>query len=249
MAPRPPADPDPADLAVAAIEEDIVLARLSPGQRITEDELLARFGLKRHVVRDVLATLERMGLVERRRNVGALVRRFDPRAVRELYAMRALLEAEAARRMPLPPDPGDLARLERIQKDHDRAVSRGDLREMFRANVAFHRALFALTGDDVLERAIAEYARQTHAIRFGTLAVPEYRERSRREHRSMLLALAKGDRAALVAACRTHLGPARDAWLARHGDAGDDAKGEAKGEARKAIRAAKPRAARSRARP
>jgi DNA-binding GntR family transcriptional regulator len=241
MATRLPAEPEPADLAVAAMEEDIVLGRLAPGQRITEDELLARFALKRHGVRGVLATLERMGLVERRRNVGALVRRFDPRAVRELYAMRALLEAEAARRMPLPPDPAALARLERIQKDHDRAVARGDLREVFRANVAFHRALFALTGDDVLERAIAEYARQTHAIRFGTLAMPEYRERSRREHRAMLLALAKGDRAALVTACRKHLGPARDAWLARHGDAQETQT--------KPRRAAKPRAARSRAKP
>lgn len=63
------------------------------------------------MVREVLAKLERMGLVERRRNVGALVRSFAAREVRELYAMRELLEAEAARRMPLPPGAEAIERL------------------------------------------------------------------------------------------------------------------------------------------
>jgi DNA-binding GntR family transcriptional regulator len=214
MAPRDAPHATPAEVAIAAIEEDIVLAKLHPKQRITEDELLERFGLKRHVVREVLATLERMGLVERRRNVGALVRSFTEREVKELYAMRELLEAEAARRMPLPPGAEALERLAEIQGGHDRAVEKGNLREVFRANLAFHRAFFSLTGDEVLERAIAEYARQTHAIRFGTLASPDYRERARREHWSMIRALKAKDRAKLVALCRAHLRPSRDAFLA-----------------------------------
>ena len=170
MVPRDPPTASDAELAIAAIEEDIVLAKLHPRQRITEDELLARFGLKRHVVREVLATLERMGLVERRKNIGALVRSFTRREVKELCAMRELLETEAAKRMPLPPPAEALERLSDIQRTHDRAVERKNLREVFRANLAFHRALFSLAGDEVLEQAIEEYARQTHAIRFSTLA-------------------------------------------------------------------------------
>lgn len=213
MVPRDPPHASEADLAIAAIEEDIVLAKLNPKQRITEDELLERFGLKRHVVREVLATLERMGLVERRRNVGALVRSFTPREVKELYALRELLEGEAARRMPLPVEAGALARLVDLQRAHDRAVERRNPREVFRANLAFHRAFFSLTDNDVLERAIAEYARQTHAIRFGTLASPDYREQARKEHWEMIGALEKKDRARLVTLCREHLRPARDAYL------------------------------------
>ena len=217
MAPRDAPHASPAELAIAEIEEDIVLARLLPKQRITEDELLERFALKRHVVREVLATLERMGLVERRRNVGSLVRSFTAREVKELYAMRELLEAEAARRMPLPPGAAALERLARIQRAHDKAVEKKDLREVFRANLAFHRELFSLIGDEVLERAIAEYARQTHAIRFGTLASPGCRERARQEHWEILRALEAGDRARLVALCRAHLRPSRDAFMEQHG--------------------------------
>lgn len=169
-----------------------------------------------------LATLERMGLVERRRNVGALVRGFTAREVKELYAMRSLLAAEATRRMPLPPDAGAIERLSEIQRGHDRAVKKKNLRDVFRANLAFHREFFSLTGDEVLERAIAEYARQTHAIRFGTLASPDYRERSRREHWAMIRALKAKDRTRLVALCRAHLRPSRDAFVSLR-EAGDTA--------------------------
>lgn len=215
MIPRDPPPATAAEAAAVALEEDIVLGRLAPGRRLTEDELMARFGLTRHAAREAIAVAERMGLIERRRHVGAQVRQFDEREVRELYAMRELLEGEAARRMPLPVAPADLERLESIQQSHDRAIARGRPLEVFRANLAFHRALFALTGDAVLEKAIEEYARQTHAIRFATIGHPDYREQARREHREMLAALAKGDRPTLVKAFRAHLKPARDAYLAQ----------------------------------
>lgn len=217
MIPRDPPPATAAEAAARALEEDIVLGRLAPGRRLTEDELMARFALTRHAARESLAHAERLGLVERRRHVGAQVRQFGEREVRELYAMRELLEGEAARRMPLPVAPQDLERLEAIQMAHDRAIERGRPLEVFRANLAFHRALFALTGDAVLENAIEEYARQTHAIRFATIGHPDYREQARREHREMLRALAKGDRATLVKAFREHLRPAKQAYLAQIG--------------------------------
>src|SRR5690606_8661346 len=90
------------ETVAAMLEEDIVLGVIHPCQRLVEDELMARFSVKRHVVRDALAKLEQMGLVERRRNVGAMVRGFEPREVCELYELRTLLECEAMRRIPLP---------------------------------------------------------------------------------------------------------------------------------------------------
>ena len=43
-----PQAPDAVSQAVAALEEDIVFGRLHPRERLTEDELMARFGMKRH---------------------------------------------------------------------------------------------------------------------------------------------------------------------------------------------------------
>lgn len=206
------------------LEEDIVLGILHPFQRLVEDELMARFTAKRHVVRDALLRLEQMGLVERRRNVGAMVRGFDEQEVRELYDMRVLLECEAMRRMPLPLPGEALQGLRDIQRKHDAAVERDDQREIFRSNQAFHEALYALCGSRVLAVAIQEYARRTHAIRFGALSTPEQQQRSRQDHHEILLALEKGQRDALVELAHSHLLPSRDRYLALTRARGDSQK-------------------------
>lgn len=205
---------DAMEQALDTLEEDIVFGRLHPRERLTEDALMARFGLKRHVVRQVLAELEQMGVVERKRNVGAVVRAFDAHEVVELYGLREVLECHAAALIALPVPPARLQALIDIQQRHDVAVAAGDARAVFRINQAFHRELFALTDNAVLQQAIGEYARRTHPIRFGTLAAAAYRERARQEHWAMIEALREGRRDDLVALCRRHLLPSRDAYLA-----------------------------------
>jgi len=205
---------DALQLAIDTIEEDIVFGRLHPRERLTEDELMARFGLKRHLVRQALAMLEQMGVVERRRNIGAVVRAFATHEVMELFGLRELLEAHAAALIPLPVPAARLKELVAVQQRHDAAVAAGDARAVFRINQQFHRELFSLTDNAVLQQAIGEYARRTHPIRFGSLATAAYRERARQEHWAMIEALREGYREELVDLCRQHLQPARDAYLA-----------------------------------
>jgi len=203
-----------ADLAavVCALEEDIVLGRLHPRERLIEDELMRRFGLKRHAVRTVLAELALLGLVEHRKNIGSEVRAFSAREVADLYHLRELLETEAARLLPCPPPPDALQGLIAIQREHDVAVAQLDLRAVFRCNQRFHEALFACCENGVLRKAIHEYARQTHSIRFSSLADARYRERARQEHWAIIEALRDGRREDLIQLCRAHLAPSRDVY-------------------------------------
>lgn len=205
--------PNALDAIVAALEEDIVFGRLHPRERLVEDELMERFNAKRHVARDALAALDRMGLIERRRNVGALVRSFSAKEVEELFELRGLLESEAARRIDLPVAPERLERLIAIQRRHDAAVASSDVPQVFRSNLAFHEELFSLGRNEALRKAIAEYARQTHPIRFAALVSASYREQSRQEHWQMIEALRAGDRDCLVGLCASHILPSRDAYL------------------------------------
>ncbi|MDM9561331.1 GntR family transcriptional regulator [Bordetella petrii] len=208
-----PADASIAD-AVRVLEEDIVLGGLHPRERLIEDDLIRRFGLKRHAAREVLAELARRGLVERRKHVGCEVRAFTAQEVAELYQMRELLEAEAARALPCPLPAEALRQLTEIQREHDCAVAEGDPRAVFHTNQRFHRTLFGFCQNGVLQKAIQEYARQTHAIRFGSLVDASYRERARQEHWAMIAALQEGRRDDLIRLCRGHLAPSRDAYLA-----------------------------------
>jgi len=215
----PPRDRDVEEAvrkAVRTLEEDIVLGYLNPRERLVEDDLRERFGLKRHVVRQVLMELERMGLVERRKNIGALVKAHTEEEVLNLYAVRDILEVAAAACIPLPLDAEVLAQVEAIQRTHDDAVARADLRAVFRANVDFHRTIFKATRNPELANAISEFAQRANAIRQSSTAIPEHLENARQEHWQIIEALRSGDRDELVELCRRHLVPSRDNYIRRY---------------------------------
>jgi DNA-binding GntR family transcriptional regulator len=198
----------------ATLEEEIVLGWLMPRERLIEEELAERLDVKRHVVREALAELERVGLVERVPNRGAFVKLLDPVEVRQIYLVREALETLAAEQIPLSAPDGLLSQLEKIQGVHSAAVASGDARAAFRANMIFHEALFAACGNPHLVELIQAMAQKVHGARSITAASAEHLALARDEHLGMIAAIKAGDRVRLVALCRKHLGPSRDAYIA-----------------------------------
>lgn len=193
-----------ADL-VGRLEEDIVLGRLLPRERLVEDELISRFGTSRHIVRQALVELGHMGLVVRVPNRGAVVARLSDDEIDQLHAYRRVLECEAAQRIRFPLDPVMLAELASIQARHDHAVESGDLVALFRSNHAFHRCLFAFCGNRFLIEGIEAAAQRAHGIRFLPMRVPRNRLIARQQHHAMLDALKCHDRDRLVRLCHDHI--------------------------------------------
>lgn len=204
---------DPLRAAVDSLQEDIVLGRLAPGARLVEEELAERFDTKRHVVREAFGELERIGLIERRRNRGAMVRRLTPEDVNQIYAVREVLERAAAADIPLPLDRARLAAIEAAQRRHDGAVAAGDAKAVFRANFEFHDTLFLACGNPYLAAAIEDFRKRTHVVWSYAIIKPEYFRNAQREHRAMIKALKDGDRRRLVELCAHHLDISRSAYL------------------------------------
>lgn len=197
------------------LEEEIVFGYLHARERLIEDELCARFHVTRHVVRQALTELQAMGLIERRRNIGAFVKFLTDKEVMDLYVVRDVLEVSAARQIDFPVSKSRLDALTDIQRRHDHAAESGDLRAAFHANIVFHQALFALTDNPVLAGAIEDFARRTHAIRFLSMTDPHFLQKARNDHWKMINALQNEDRDSLISLCRDHLLPSRDAYLAQ----------------------------------
>jgi DNA-binding GntR family transcriptional regulator len=207
---------------VEALEEDIVFGRLYPRERLVEEQLALRFKVNRHQAREALAELERMGMIERRRNRGAVVREFTPEDALHIYAVREALEVLAAKTTPFPIEESVLEALERVQAAHAAAVERGDPRATFRRNVEFHEILFGACGNPYLREAIAHFAQRSHAIRAATITDPAYLRAAGEEHWAMIEALREGRRDELAELCRSHILRGRDAYVAsyrsRHGE-------------------------------
>lgn len=218
--PADDAPPDPGQPAqrtvgslVDELEEDIVLGRLHPRERITEDALIARFAAKRHLVREALATLERMGLIQRFPNRGAFVRELTPDEVENIYAVRALLEAEAARRAVERVTPDLIGVLSDIQRRHDAATHTRDMASAFRLNIVFHRAFYECCGNPELVEAIETYGQKAHGIRSLSLSRPDYLNQAGREHWAILHALERRDAGAVVDLCLEHIQVAKRAYV------------------------------------
>lgn len=84
------------DQVYREIQGAIIQRRFKPGDRIFEEELTKQMKVSRTPVREALVLLEWDGLVEIRPNRGCYVREFDEHDVRDIFAMRLLLEDRAA---------------------------------------------------------------------------------------------------------------------------------------------------------
>ncbi|HDZ74317.1 MAG TPA: GntR family transcriptional regulator [Aurantimonas coralicida] len=197
----------------AALEEEIVFGRLHPRERLIEEELASRFEAKRHIVRQALVELERLGLVERVRNRGAVVRLYSAEEVEDINAVRELLEAHAASLIPLPLSSGAIAVLAAIQERHARAIQESDRRGVFRTNIEFHKILFAHCGNAALIEAINSFAQKSHAYRSIFVNDAGYLHWAADAHLAMIDALKRGDRDELVSLCRSHLAPAKNRYI------------------------------------
>jgi DNA-binding GntR family transcriptional regulator len=206
---------------VRLLEEDIVFGVFHPKERLIEEELMARFSLKRHVVRDALSQLDTMGLVVRVPNRGAFVRELTPQEVIEIYEVREILEVAAAMRTPLPARKDVIETLKKIQDAHSAAIACSEIRKVFRLNIEFHRAQFSACENTKLVQSIMDYAQEAHLIRAIKYAEPGHLQRVERDHRKIIKTMEGRNRAALVEIVRNHLPDSKDAYLRayalRHG--------------------------------
>jgi DNA-binding GntR family transcriptional regulator len=216
MPPKPSARPREHSIAEAiatSLEEDIVLGRRHPRERLLEQDLCDRFNTHRGDVRLALFELEKKGIVQRIPNRGAMVRDLTPRDVMDIYAVREELEVMAARILPFPVAAADLAKLEEIAKSHSAAIDSDDMLSVFYANLHFHQTLFGLCGNTCLIETIRQLEQKVYGIRFYANAFPEALDRARRDHLDMVEALRAGRREDLIALTRQHLKPSPQAYI------------------------------------
>ncbi len=205
---------EPAAVTIAKrIEEDIVLGRRQPRERLVEQDLCDLFETHRGDVRLALFELEKNGLVERIPNRGAMVRGLTPREVREIYAVREELEVMAVRIILFPVAAADIEKLEELQRQHTAAIAAGDLLTMFHRNLSFHRVLYGLCGNACLIETIDLLAQKVYGIRSYANAFPQSLDRARRDHLDMIKALRGSRRDELVTLTRRHLKPSPEAYI------------------------------------
>lgn len=82
---------------VRGVIRELLHGRWRGGERLTEHAAAGLFEVSRTPVREAFLELEALGMLQLKRNCGAVLLSFGERQLGELYSVRALLEVEAVR--------------------------------------------------------------------------------------------------------------------------------------------------------
>lgn len=186
---------------------------LAPGTRITQEEIAEQLAVSRSPVLQALRLLKKDGLVVDAPGRGLLVTPLDPAWISHLYEIRGALDSLAAR---LAAERG--AKIDKALITNGRRASKSDdVKAMIDADLAFHNAIYAASGNPL----IAETA-QTHWVHLrrvmgAVLQVSGQRKAIWDEHAAIATAVNEGDGQRAAALTDLHTANARKNLVERLG--------------------------------
>lgn len=177
--------------------------QLPGGTRLVQTEIAKRLQVSTTPVREALRDLATEGLIHLSAHRGATVAQLDVAEVREVYALRVILEVEALRRAARRVTPAEIAAATAIQ---DRMESEQDPTLWAILNRQFHEYVVATARSPRLV-ALVESLRQTASPYVATAlrTRPRPLDDHNRQHRVMLACLEAGDADASGRVAAEHL--------------------------------------------
>jgi DNA-binding GntR family transcriptional regulator len=143
--------PSTSETLARELRHQILSGAVTPGTRLREVEIADAFGVSRQSLRAALAELVHEGLLRHAPHRGVWVPALTADELRDVYDLRAVLEAEAAARLSREPD-----RVGPVRVELDRLATLGPETSWGvtqETHLAFHRALVDAAGSPRLSRA------------------------------------------------------------------------------------------------
>jgi len=188
-----------------SLEDDIEQGRLSPGDRLDEQTLAARFEVSRTPAREALLQLAAAGIVRLVPRQGAVVSSVSPQLAIGMVEVLTALEAEAAglaaRRMSL----AEKAQLARLHLASQAAVKRLDSPAYIKNNTGFHEVIYAGARNEFLAEQIRLTRRRMRFYHRSSLHQPARLKASWNEHARVVDAIRSGDDTQAQAVMREHV--------------------------------------------
>ena len=171
---------------------DIIIGRLTPGERLDEQALVRRYGGGLAGIREALARLALEGLVLRRARVGTMVAPLDLMEAREAFAARALVEVECAGLAARVATDADIAAIRATLNEGEAAIAKNDARALAVMDEAFHVAVATASHNRVLAKMVMTLHHQTARFWLVTMREPSLEESrlALAQHRALADAIA-----------------------------------------------------------
>jgi len=207
--------PNLVDQVKDALLEEITSGKLSPGERIIQEQIALALGVSRQPVQQALLLLRNQGVLKDAGGRGLIVAPLDADHVAHIYEMRAVIEGLACRL-------AATHRAERARKQGSliieagrKAVASGSIPKMIAADIKFHELLYSLSGNPLIGPAMATHLTYTQRV-MGEVLIEDQEPRDIwDQHEKILEAISKG-KADLAEKCaKEHLTHASQYMVSR----------------------------------
>lgn len=203
---------------IRVLEDDILSGALRPGDRLDEQALARRFNVSRTPVREALRHLASSGLVEIRRNQGAMVRSLTTAELVEMFQVMAEMQGLAARLCARRMSRSQVKELRQINEACEQHANNDEHVQFFAANIEFHHCIENGAQNSFLMDENAKLGKRLRAYRWQMTFQPRRMEGSVAEHFRIVEAIEQGDEEAAHKLMRAHVdllaGSATDVLIA-----------------------------------
>ena len=197
-------NPSLTEQVLVQLREEILRGKLRPGATVNEPELAERYGVSKTPVREALRLLAQTGWVKVIPRRGYLIRPLALDDIREIFALRRMVEpslaADCARRA----DPEGTARLKEMV---DRHADENDLDALIDAAHNFHVQIAEMSGNSRGAEVISQLADEVNRLLH---LMPRLEENLKSvgevtAHQNILKAIENGDSDAAASLMEEHL--------------------------------------------
>jgi DNA-binding GntR family transcriptional regulator len=187
------------------LAEQIISGALAPGTKITEQEIASRLGVSRTPIREAIKALARDDLIEMLPRRAMYVRKLSPEDVAEIYEVRSVLEALAAKlataRFPQP----EIARLRAQAESCVQDLDKGHMDTFLQLDAKLHSLILEYSGNKRLQKLLGSLNDLIHYLRAQGARQPARARQALTEHGRILDALESRDPERAEAAMREHV--------------------------------------------
>lgn len=213
---RVPAGGDARSLAEVACDEirkAIREGRVATGAHLTEVDLASWLGMSRTPIREAMRRLQSEGLLLDQPFRGALVMRLDADDMRQMFAVRELLEPAAAAACAASAGPAEVAALRAVLERESAQLD--NPAALIPLNRQFHDIILESAHNQFLSKAIAGVYSLIPLLGDSNLLDGPHAREAHAQHRAIVAAIELHDAARAEAVAREHVRHSLKSRLAR----------------------------------
>lgn len=192
---------------------DITEFKLRTGAQLSENKLATQLGISRTPVREALQRLEKEGLVKRTDNARFTVSQLSVREVNEACDLLEVLDAYIFRTAASKMTDLDVQRLLDSVEAMAAAAERGDRSVWSEADLAFHRTVNRVAGNQLVADTVKQTRRRIQRFWLRAASMQHRLPSCSDEHRVLAEAMVSKDYAAIGPAVEQHISHMRQSMV------------------------------------